>query len=429
MATDANIETFLNGAWCDAGAVQFRAPAEKGWEAGTVLSYDSGYALANEGRRDAAALTARVPVSLETDVRDTWPAFLLDLLPQGHGRQQLLGQLGLPETAGASADWQLLLAGAGNPIGNIRIREAAARLSGHRVHDHQGFTAEEIIHRGQGFTGYLATHGLFVAGSSGVQGEWPKILLTEGHDGLYYLDHALPDAEAARHWLVKFGRGANAALATILRLEMPYMELARYLGLAVHGALQGGPGTVFIPRFDRAVLDGHVHRYAQESLASLCGIAGFGAAPSHNEACRQLAAVCTHPERDIVEYLRRDVANVALGNKDNHARNTAIQRRDDGYIGLTPLFDFAPMMLHPDGIARRMRWTHDDGGAPSWASVIAQASTATGIAQDRLRQALRQMAEPLRALRSYALGIGVDEAVMDMQRMTIEGVAAQLEAL
>ena len=59
--------------------------------------------------------------------------------------------------------------------------------------------------------------------------------------------------------------------------------------------------------------------------------------------------------------MRRDVLNVALGNRDNHLRNTALQRFEDGTIRLTPLFDFAPMMLHPDGIARSSRWEGEQG--------------------------------------------------------------------
>jgi serine/threonine-protein kinase HipA len=417
MATVAHLELYLGGSWKAAASVRLTGPAEL------------GYALNNDGRTDAAALSINLPVSLESHRADTWPPFLTDLLPQGFGRQELLRQLGMPETSAASADWRLLLAGAGNPIGNIRVREAADHLEQHARGDRRGFAYAEIIERGDVFTEHLLAHGLFVAGSSGVQGEWPKILLAEGRDGLYYLDHALPDEDAVAHWLVKFSRGSNAALATILRLEAPYMELARHLGLDVHGSMRGGPRALFIPRFDRGVTSVGVLRHGQESLASLCGLAGFGLAPSHNVALRRLAAACTHRERDVIEYVRRDIANIALGNKDNHARNTAIQRREDGYVGLTPLFDFVPMMLHPDGIARRMRWEADDGGSPRWASVVRQTVEATGIEEAALTEAFTRMVGPLRELRLQALELGVDEAIMDMQRATIDDIIAQLEAL
>ncbi|WP_172606051.1 HipA N-terminal domain-containing protein, partial [Vibrio sp. T9] len=105
------------------------------------------YALDNEGRTDAAALSVNLPVSLESTRGETWPPFLTDLLPQGFGRQELLRQLGMPETAAASADWRLLLAGAGNPIGNIRVREAADRLKEHALSDRRGFTEGEVVER------------------------------------------------------------------------------------------------------------------------------------------------------------------------------------------------------------------------------------------------------------------------------------------
>src|SRR5690606_12996869 len=104
-------------------------------------------------------------------------------------------------------------------------------------------------------------------------------------------------------------------------------------------------GALFIPRFDRECAQGKVTRIAQESLASLCQKAGFGLRMTHNEACRAIAAVCHPPEQEIIEYLKRDMANIILGNKDNHSRNTAISRTEGGHIALTPLFDFAPMYL------------------------------------------------------------------------------------
>jgi len=87
----------------------------------------------------------------------------------------------------------LLQTGAGNPIGNLRIKEAADWLA-ERDGVAQGFTDAEVARRGEGFTEHLASHGLFVAGSSGVQGEWPKLLLTRADDGLLYLDEIAGDA-------------------------------------------------------------------------------------------------------------------------------------------------------------------------------------------------------------------------------------------
>ena len=58
---------------------------------------------------------------------------LIDMLPQGYGRQELLRRIGAPATAGVAADWKLLLAGAGKPIGNLRVKEAADWLAARTV--------------------------------------------------------------------------------------------------------------------------------------------------------------------------------------------------------------------------------------------------------------------------------------------------------
>lgn len=428
MTQECTLQVFIDEAWRDAAVLTLVGDPAQGIEAQTLLSYEVAYAADHFLRCDAAALTAAQAVDLALDNSAGWPAFLLDLLPQGYGRKELLHQLGRNEHAGPGADWDLLCAGAGNPIGNIRIRQAHGWIMERTAGRGRGFSMEEVAERAGDFNEYLAQHGLFLAGSSGVQGEWPKILLTRAHDGLFYLDHALPDQQAARHYIVKFGRGNDPALAQILDCEAPYMALARKLGLQVHDALELRGRALFIPRFDREVVDGRVLRHGQESVASLCGVAQFGAAPSHNDFLSRLGPLATDIVADTMEYVRRDIANVVLGNTDNHARNTAIQRRADGRIGLTPLFDFAPMFLHPDGIARRMRWAFDDGGAPQWASVIAQAAQASGVAEQVLCSAVRQMVEPLGTLIDDAKALGIG-ALIASKHKTIENNLNQLRKL
>ncbi len=429
IPTTCTLQIFIDDAWRDAAVLDLTGQPEQGVDASTYLIYTPNYALKYWDRSDAAALSVNVPVDLVSYPDRTWPPFLIDLLPQGYGRAELLKQLERDPAAGPVADWALLCAGAGNPIGNVRVSEAHAWASARSGNRTAGFTMEEVASRAADFNEYLAQHGLFLAGSSGVQGEWPKILLTRAHDGLFYLDHMLPDEEAQQHFIVKFGRGQDESLANILRLEAPYMRLARGLGLNVHADLTLRGRALFIPRFDRLVADGRVLRHGQESIASLCGIGGFGMVPSHNEVCRRLGEVATNPRRDIVEYLKRDIANVALGNKDNHARNSAIQRRHDGSVSLTPLFDFAPMWLHPDGIARRMRWQSDDAGAPDWASAIQQACDAAKVDHAEVSIAVRAMAAPLATLSADARALGIGEQFLAPFARTIENIRSQLEQL
>lgn len=369
MEETCTLQLHASGVWHDAASVSLLSPTNEGWKAKTYSGYATEWAFEHAGATDAHAMCATWPVGLDPLQLPHWPVFLIDMLPQGFGRQELLPRIGQSPTAGAPADWKLLLIGAGNPIGNLRVKEAAEWLA-LNPGAQRGFTDDEVAQRGDEFSEYLASHGLFVAGSSGVQGEWPKVLLTRAKDGLLYLDHTLPDERAVKHYIVKFGRGANPQLDSILRHEAPYMNIAARLGLRVHAPLVLRQRALFIPRFDRQVHDGVVTRLAQESIATLTDMPGFEAVPSHDQVCLALIQHCTNPQEEVLEYIRRDVTNLALGNKDNHARNTAIQRNFNGQIALTPLYDFAPMYLHPDGIARRIRWEGNDGGQPDWKLVL-----------------------------------------------------------
>lgn len=441
MPNACTIQLYSDRVWHDVGSVRLLGAKNAGWRARTYSGYGVEWAVEHTGARDAHALCSQWPVSLEPWEREHWPVFLIDMLPQGFGRQELLRRIGQPHTAGASADWQLLLAGAGNPIGNLRVKEAAEWLAVN-AGECEGFSDDEVAQRGDEFSEYLASHGLFVAGSSGIQGEWPKVLLTRGVDGLLYLDHTLPDVDAVEHYIVKFGRGADRQLAAILRNEAPYMALAAHLGLRVHAPLVLRDRALFIPRFDRRVEGDHVVRLAQESIAALTGMAGFEAAPSHDTVCRELIRRCSNPQDEVLEYIKRDVANLAFGNKDNHARNTALQRDFDGHIALTPLYDFAPMYLHPDGIARRIRWEGNDAGQPDWGRVLNRVcELAAQVWKEERRKGpnplqraalvtgLKTMVPRLQTVAEIAEEYRLEPEVYAYLRLGIEARANELDAL
>jgi serine/threonine-protein kinase HipA len=142
----------------------------------------------------------------------------------------------------------------------------------------------------------------------------------------------------------------------------------------------------------------------------------------------------------VLEYLKRDVANLALGNKDNHARNTAVQRDFNGHIALTPLYDFAPMYLHPDGIARRIRWDNNDAGQPDWARVLDRVCDLaaqikkprrkpTPIVREPLVAGLKSMVPGLQRIADEGVAMGVDADVLNHLRPGILALAQQLAAL
>ena len=425
------LQIYQEDEWLDCAIVEIVGQQQTGWQAATRTSYLFEYTISYMDLSDGHALAYHLPVNVQNTLQSTWPAFLMDLLPQGYGRKELLRQLNFSENTQEQADWALLKAGAGNPIGNLRIKEAYEWLQGQfPVQQNHGFSLDQVVERQENFIESLASYGLFIAGSSGIQGEWPKLLLTQGHDDLFYLDHTLTDHQVKQHWLVKFSRGSDQNLDKILMHEALYMKIAQYLGLRVHQELELHGKTLFIPRFDRKVSDGKVERIAQESIASLGGKAGFGVRMTHNQICSLLMQCCTEPKQEIFEYLKRDLANVALGNKDNHTRNTAIQRFNKGIIQLTPLFDFAPMWLHPDGIARTTRWERDDhGGMPIWHSVIEQIAESTMIDPKEIKAVLIEQLPLYQGLLEHMQYLQLAPEILENSQYRIDNICQQLEEL
>ena len=69
----------------------------------------------------------------------------------------------------------------------------------------------------------------------------------------------------------------------------------------------------------------------------------------------------TDPVNEVIEYVKRDLLNLAIRNTDNHARNTAVQQLGDGTVRLTPVFDIAPMFMDREMIVRASRWLDKHG--------------------------------------------------------------------
>jgi serine/threonine-protein kinase HipA len=365
---DCHIQIFLNGRWQTAAVFEpDMKTLDRGVEGGCRIDYDYEYALANLDKRDAE-IAPGFPVGFELFRFERWPPFLLDLMPGGAGRRAWLKRLQV-ERDSAQFDWHLLLHGAGAPPGNLRVAEAV--LPPPPDCFKIGFPRRDIIEQRENFLDYAEERGAHVAGASSVQGEAPKYLLVQDYNGMFHAEGSLPDNMCAKFWLVKFPRGRRSDLLNqqVLRNEAPYLEVARAFGLRVGESLQYEDDVLFVPRFDRKIVDGQLIRTGMHSLYALAGITGYGRHVLHDTYCRVLAETATDPSQEIREYIRRDILNLALLNTDNHGRNTAVLRTD-GKIELSPLFDFAPMFLDPEGIGRASRWEDERPGAqPQWEKI------------------------------------------------------------
>jgi serine/threonine-protein kinase HipA len=424
---DCHIEIFQEGEWLEAAQASFSDVVRNGFRPNDcVFEYDLLYAFGHA----PSPVSLVMPVDADRHVRNTWPTFLYDLVPQGNGRKFLLDRLKLADAQ--ASDLPLLCAGAFNPIGRLRIREAVHYYQQH-VERHElaadGFTFDELLARSPDFHEMMMVHGMLAAGGTGVQGVAPKYLLTQAHDGRWYPDAALPDDQAQRHYIIKRPRGPSDADRKVLRNEARYMEVARRFGIRSFDAPVLHGDMLFIPRFDRRTQEGRVLRFHQESVASIAGLAGFGTQADQFELLNAIRNVVDDPLGETVEFIRRDVLNLAMRNTDNHARNTAVHTVD-GITRITPLFDFAPMYLDPEGITRSARWYHPESRKElrHWGDILKQLALPE---QERSQvvEALVRFGERLAALSESLRDVGVDDDIVDFVAPSIAAQRTQLLAL
>lgn len=420
---NCTLQIFLADCWIDCAQVEFGGNGFCQW------NYLVRYAV--ERTHDPLSLAS--PVDMDIRAGRTIPAFLYDLVPQGGGRRFLLGELTLPD--GPDADFPLICAGAFNPVGRIRVAEAVEYFRTHMARHPAarglpGLTLDDVVVRSGEFKETMFLHGMLGTGTTGVQGAAPKYLLTRDRAGLLHGDAVLPDADATQHLIAKLPRGNSAADAKVLRNEAAYMRVAAALGIRTHAELPTLHGDVLlIPRFDRIVRDGKVVRLHQESIASILGLSGFDARPGLFDVVAGIRSVVTDPAAETLEFIKRDVLNLAMRNTDNHARNTAVQLVD-GEVRLTPLFDFAPMYLDPELIPRSLRWYRPDTRIEltNWADVLG-ALAVPAHERGMLARELNRFAGQMERLPDIMAAQGVDHDIVEFLTPSVESQVRQLKDL
>jgi len=420
---NCHIQIFLDDRWQTAAVFEPDPQTlYKGIAGSGRLQYDVDYAVNYLGNIDAELIPG-LTVGFELFRFEQWPPLLVDLMPGGAGRRAWLKRM-QTENDGPQMDWNLLTMGAGAPPGNLRITEAV--LTPPPDHFKVGFPRRDIIEQRERFLDYAEERGAHVAGASSIQGEAPKYLLAEDHAGMFHAEGALPDEKIKKFWLVKFPRGrrTDERNQQVLRNEAPYLEVARKFGIRTGEPLVYEDDVLFVPRFDRKASVGRVERLGMHSLYAVANIAGYGTAVRHDTYCHALANVVADPVQELREYIRRDLLNLALRNTDNHGRNTAVLRTN-GQVRLSPLFDFAPMFLDPEGIGRVSRWEDErPGNQPEWAVICEKLKNL--LAPLETRTWLASLGEDIKRLPETMRKCHVNDGII--QRLTgwIDEVAAGL---
>jgi len=182
--------------------------------------------------------------------------------------------------------------------------------------------AEEIINRIVDRTPIDERERLMVISAGSLGGAHPKMLIEDGGE-----------------WVAKFPRGSNV---DALLIEHAAMRLAAKAGIDVAES-KVMPGAtdhiLLVKRFDR---DGGLRRHAASARTMLIG-EGAESYASIASVVRRVA----EPEAikgQQVELFRRMVFNMMIDNTDDHTKNHAFLRGEDGFWGLSPAFDIPPQM-------------------------------------------------------------------------------------
>jgi serine/threonine-protein kinase HipA len=423
------LDIHLDGRWRACAVVELPEGGPRTRHGSVRLRYEVDYAAEYLEARDFRALTVRAPVDLGVRTLPHWPSFLIDLLPQGGARRRIERN-----AAARLSEWELLERGATNPVGNLRVRSRQERVP----QAHPGFTLDEMVARGDGFVDYAHELGATVAGATDTQGEAPKFWVVEDMRGRWHPDSGVIGFPARRYALLKFPvPEAGPRAEQILRHEAAYLRVAQRLGLRVTQALpQFVGGALLIPRFDRRTVEGREVRLGVESLYSVAGVLDSNATPfRHDDALIALAGCLTDFDTEIVEYMRRDLLNIALGNRDNHGRNTAVLKETDRTLRLAPLYDFGPAFLDARNIARAMRWDGENPASVDWNRVLENLATRFEEAQVAteawldLVQAMHGFAHDLAELPEVMRECGIDEGVIESRMRNIEQLKDELHAV
>jgi serine/threonine-protein kinase HipA len=420
------IEIFLEGQWQLCAEIALVDSAKPSRYGAITLRYAGRYAPRHLFKKGIEALSVRLPVNMQVYSFPRWPAFLIDLLPQGAAKRRL--ERGLETSL---SEWELLERGALNPVGNLRIRPPATV----DPRPHPGFALAEMLARGDEFLTYAEEVGATVAGSTDAQGEAPKFWVAQDKHGLWHPDAGQLGVEVLRFALLKFPVPEAGSRATdMLRNEAAYQRVAQRLGLRVTEELptfEGG--ALLVPRFDRHSSPVGPVRLGAESLYSVAGVIDSARESlRHHEALIELSKHLTDFDTELIEYCRRDVLSLAMGNRDNHGRNTAILKYADGTIRLAPLFDFGPAYLDARNLARVIRWDAEQASEVNWTASLLNLTDRFEDAKLRapdfnpLAAALRDFGARIEGLPEIMAACGVDEDIIDARRQDITRVRRTL---
>ena len=214
-------------------------------------------------------------------------------------------------------------------------------------------------------------------------------------------------------WVVKFSEGGELDSPLI---EHASMQLARRCGIHAADTLalplpQGH--AVAVRRFDRV---GTQRLHVQSAHVALRAAGEAMGYPELAQLLRRLG----HPDQvraQQQELFRRMVFNILIDNTDDHEKNHALVRGEDGYYALSPAFDVLPAA---QGLGYQQMRVGAQGHEASMTNALSEAR-AFGLTDAAARQIVTEIASQVAQWKTVFKTLHVRDADVDMLAQYLDG--------
>lgn len=214
-------------------------------------------------------------------------------------------------------------------------------------------------------------------------------------------------------WLVKFSEGEEMDTELI---EHAAMTLAAGCGIDVAPTCAlavAGRHAVAIRRFDRV---GTARLHAVSANVALRAVGEDLGYPQLAHLLRRLA-----PAAAIVgqqeQLFRRMIFNILIDNTDDHEKNHALLRRDDGAYLLAPAFDVVPAA---QGLGYQALLVGDAGSESSLSNALSQAR-AFGLKPAAARAIIEEIARHVQGWKEHFRQLGLRDADVEILAQYLDG--------
>lgn len=214
-------------------------------------------------------------------------------------------------------------------------------------------------------------------------------------------------------WVVKFSEGGELDSPLI---EHASMHLARLCGIETAGtlALPLPKGhAVAVRRFDRW---GSQRLHVQSAHVALRAAGEAMGYPELAQLLRRLGRP-SHVRAQQQELFRRMVFNILIDNTDDHEKNHALVRGDDGFYSLSPAFDVLPAA---QGLGYQQMRVGALGHESSMANALSEAR-AFGLTDAQARQTAAEIAAQVEQWQAVFKSLKVRDADMAFLAQYLDG--------